>query len=61
MNNRIFKIIPDGVSYHTLYNDVVLLCKTCGVEVYKVVYSERTGIGEWICSEMHLSREVIGV
>lgn len=61
MSGRIFKIIPDGPSYHTLYDDVVFVCKTCGVEVYKVTYSERTGIGEWVCPEMHLSREKIGV
>jgi hypothetical protein len=61
MNGRLFKIIPDGVSYDTLYNDVVLFCKTCGIEVNKVIYSERTGIGEWICSNMHLSKEKIGV
>jgi hypothetical protein len=60
MSNRIFKIIPDGSSYSTLYDDVILLCKTCGVEVNKVIYSERTGVGEWICSKLHSSKAVIG-
>jgi hypothetical protein len=61
MNTRILKIIPDGVSYNTLYDNVVLNCKTCGIEVNKVSYSERTGLGEWICFNMHTSREKIGV
>lgn len=59
--NRIFKIIPDGVSYDQLFTDVELKCQVCIEIVNKVVYSERTGIGTWICKNMHLSQEKIGV
>jgi hypothetical protein len=58
--SRIFKIIPDGVSYNTVYDNVSLNCISCGIEVNRVSYSERTGMGEWTCSNMHLSREKIG-
>lgn len=59
--NRQFKIIKDGVSYNMLYTDAELKCQTCDIIVNKVNYSERTGIGEWICPELHFSRGVIGV
>jgi hypothetical protein len=59
--HRQFKIIKDGVSYNMLYTDAELKCQTCDVIVNKVSYSERTGIGEWICPELHFSRGVIGV
>ena len=59
--NIVFKIIPDGVSYNVMYDNVFLNCTTCGIEVNKVRYSERTGVGKWTCSNMHLSREKIGV
>lgn len=58
---RIFKIIPDGASYNTLYTDLEFKCQECGLLVNKVYYSERTGIGEWICADKHVSREKIGV
>ena len=56
-----FRIIKDGVSYDTLFTDVSIPCKTCGESVSKVIYTERTGEGTWICSNMHLSKDVIGV
>lgn len=59
--NRQFRIIKDGVSYQMLYTDAELPCQECGVIVNKVSYSERSGIGEWICPELHLSRGLIGV
>lgn len=59
--NRIFKIVPDGVSYDQLFTDVQLNCQVCDKVVTKVSYSERTGMGTWICQNMHLSREKIGV
>lgn len=61
MNGRIFKIVPDGASYTTLYSDVEVECKSCGDIVTKLSYFERTGLAEWICKNMHLSREKIGV
>lgn len=61
MQNKIFVIRTDGASYQTLYNNVEFPCQTCGVIVNKLSYSERSGIGEWICPEMHLSKEKIGV
>lgn len=61
MSKRIFKINKSGPSYDTLYTDVELPCQSCGEIVTKVIYSERSGIGEWICSSMHQSRDVIGV
>lgn len=58
---RIFKIVPDGASYNTVYTDIVFQCQVCGINVNKVYYSERTGIGEWVCPDKHVSRENIGV
>lgn len=55
------KIIRDGSSYTTLFTDINIECTTCKEIVSKVYYSERTGVGEWICSRMHLSKDVIGV
>lgn len=55
------RIVKDGVSYNMLFNDIDLECQSCGVIVNKVSYSERTGVGEWICQNNHLSRGVIGV
>jgi hypothetical protein len=59
--NRIFKIISDGVSYDQLFTDVELKCQSCDQIVDKVIYEERTGTGTWICKNMHLSQEKIGV
>ena len=59
--NRTFIIIPDGVSYSQLFTDIELKCQSCDQVVTKVVYEERTGIGTWICNNMHLSREKFGV
>ena len=56
-----FKIVPDGAAYSTVYTDVNFLCHTCGIMVNKVYYSERTGVAEWICTDKHLSRDKIGV
>lgn len=59
--DRKFKIIPDGASYNILYTDVDLACQTCGAIVNKVSYFERTGIAEWVCPQLHFTREKIGV
>lgn len=56
-----FRIIKDGVSYNVLFENVELECQSCSLTVNKVSYSERTGLGEWICQNNHLSRGVIGV
>lgn len=58
---KIFKIVPDGAAYITSHTDLEFKCKECGMSVDKVYYSERTGIGEWICQYKHVSREKIGV
>ena len=58
---RIFKIIPDGASYNTVYSDLEFKCQVCDLIVDKVYYLERTGIAEWICKDKHLSRDTIGV
>jgi hypothetical protein len=61
MIDKRFRIIPHGVSYSQLFTDVELKCQSCHEIVNKVVYEERTGIGTWICKNMHLSKEKIGV
>lgn len=59
--SRVFRILPEGASYRILYSDVNFLCQTCGVSVNKMSYDERSGIGEWICPDLHHSTEKIGV